>query len=608
MGIHWSCLDSDEYIHLDYPNGQNVKFGPGCIPFCCATGRKYKKPRLKDTEYLVVEHLQPEEGQEMVEVISGPILYEPTDPYIKMGEKKSKISLKKDQYIIVEDKKTGNRVIEEGPKLYTPGAFERCSDIQSKPKLTDTQYIVIKNEENGRKRVVTGPLLYTPGPYEQISRVQDMIVLNDTDYIYITHTDTGKIDIVVGPTKVTPGPYDKVSKTFEKIVLELGEYIKIVDRNTGQIRTEIGPATIILKQYEKIIDKKRKAIEINEHNAVYIKNIDNGEYELIKMEEEPFIFFPTPTQEIIERRKKIRLEERQAMVIKNKDGEYNVITGQSKNRAFFLPPYCDIYQQEWSTDLQKNHEQVKRVKIFDLKPLYMDYELLIITRDQVEIIIDINICWKIADIELMINTTEDPPEDICKHAQSQILSATSRIDMKTFIDSFNEIVHGAVQKNDKFYTDRGVEIVRIEITGRRCKDPETQKLFQQIISEKTARIKNIEKKQGENEVIELTLKGEVEQEKIRGEIVSVKKGYMREEAKADGEADADKVTNFISNLPEDMTKQEKLEVYYDQQNTERLSLLAKNVPQLNVHSKDIPVKYMNLNYSKHVPNIVPMEE
>jgi len=45
--------------------------------------------------------------------------------------------------------------------------------------------------------------------------------------------------------------------------------------------------------------------------------------------------------------------------------------------------------------------------------------------------------WRIIDVEKMILKTEDPPEDICHHAQSQILSDISRTDMKEFMESFN---------------------------------------------------------------------------------------------------------------------------------------------------------------------------
>jgi hypothetical protein len=84
----------------------------------------------------------------------------------------------------------------------------------------------------------------------------------------------------------------------------------------------------------------------------------------------------------------------------------------------------------------------------------------------VEIYLDLNFFWQIVDVEKMVLKTDDPPEDICHHAQSQILSDISRTDMKEFMESFNEIVQSSISKDYVFYSERGVKLPRVEITGR----------------------------------------------------------------------------------------------------------------------------------------------
>ena len=602
MGCGYSCLDGDDSVLLDYPAGKRIKHGPGCFTFCCATPTKLKKITLTDTQFIKVEHMDlgPNDDQDIIEVIEGPCLYEQDDPYAKVSKVYNKVNLKNNEYIVVTNEKTGDKKSIHGPKLFTPGPYDEFDKKKSKPNLSDTQYIIITFTETGKKKVLKGPSLYDVGPYEECSNVMDMIVLNDTDYVYIVHTDTGRIDIVEGPGKVTPGPYDNVSEIHKKIVLQHDEYTKIVDSNTGIIRVEKGPATVVLKQYENKIDDINKAIEVNEHTAIYILDTGSGEYDLIQMDKggKPFMFFPSPFEQIIEKREKIRLEEKQAMVIVDRDGQYIIMRGDTDNRSFFLPPYCNILEQEWSDDLQKNHDKIRKVSRFDLRPQYMDFEFLIRTKDNVEIFLDLNFYWQIIDIHKMINTTEDAPEDICKHAQSQILQSISLVDMKEFMESFNAIVQDAVSKDDDFYSSRGVKLLRIEITGRRCKDDETERNFQDIIKEKTDRIKNLEKEEGRNEVKKEKLKGEVDQEKIQGEIISVKRGYMRNEAAADGEAEADHIANFLCNLPDDITYEQKLQIYYDKQNTERLKLLSTSGTSLYVTPEDVDLKIMNMNYQK----------
>lgn len=43
----------------------------------------------------------------------------------------------------------------------------------------------------------------------------------------------------------------------------------------------------------------------------------------------------------------------------------------------------------------------------------MDYEFLVRTADNVEIILDVSIFWQITDLYKLVLVTQDPPEDIC---------------------------------------------------------------------------------------------------------------------------------------------------------------------------------------------------
>ena len=563
MGNCIACLDDDQLVVVNYPAGKDVKHGPGCFSFCCASLDVQRKITLKDTEYVVVTHMDvgddPENPRDIIEVISGPCLYELDDPYATI------------------------------------------SKVKQKPSLTRTQYLRVTDKKTGEKKVVSGPLVYVPGPYDEFERIQNVVVLNNDEYVYVTHEDTGTIEIVEGPTKFIPGAHDVFTQKKKKIALEHDEYVRIVDNNSGVIRVERGPSTVILQQYEKTIGNKQKAFEVNEHFGVYIKNTQTGNYDLITMGEknQPFMYFPEPIHEIVERREKIRLKHTEVMVLVDREGRYSIMKGDGPNRTFFVPPYCDILGQTWSTDLAKSKSKVQKVKRFDTRPQFMDFEFIIRTKDNVEIYLDLNFFWRIVDVEKMILKTDDPPEDICHHAQSQILSDISRTDMKEFMESFNEIIQTSISKDDTFYTERGVELIRVEITGRRCKDDETERNFQEIIKEKTNRIKNLEQREGENEVKVAELKGKIEAEKLQGEVVKVQKGYMREEARTDGESDADKITNFLNNLPDNLTNEDKLKIYYDSKNTERLKLITINLAKTNtplyITPKELDMRIMNVN-------------
>lgn len=611
MGNCISCMDADEYVLLDYPNGKEIRHGPGITSYCFATGKKHKKVRLNNDQYVEIKHLVPnEKTNNLIEVVSGPILYKPTDPYATISPPKQKYILTADDYIIVTDI-NGVMTTIEGPTLYTPKANDQVSALYKKIKLSATQYVIITSETNGRRQVLVGPLLYSLQPLEVSSKVTDMLVLNITDYIYVSHTDTGIIDIVEGPMKFVPGPYDKVSNVHKKIMLKNNEYIKIIDNNTGIIRVVTGPATIVLKQFEKTLDDVKKAHEINDLEAVYLFDTTSGAYELIT---DHGMFVPTPVQNVIEIRKKIRLELNEAMVIIDKKGKYIIMKGNDDTSAFFLPPYCTILEQNWTNNPEKyESSKLPRISRFDMRPQYMDFEFLIRTKDNVEIYLKLNFYWQVIDIHKMITNTHNCPYDICIHAQSEILSSISRVDMDKFMESFNEVVHSAIIDDDCFYDIRGVKLIRVEITGRRCKDPDTEKNFQEIIKKKTDRIKNLEQQHGSNEVKLAEIQGQIEQEKLTGDLVSVKNSYIRRESSQTGESQGAKISNFLDHLPKELSIDQKILIYLDTQNTERVKDVT-HTPGLKLYvtPKDLDIKMINVNYPEskfdHIDTKIPLFE
>ena len=595
MGNCVSCLDADEYVLLDFPAGREIRHGPGITAYCFANGKKFKNLRINNDQYIEVKHLVPDQVTgNLIEIISGPALHKINDPYATISELKAKIRLTIDEYIIVKDI-NGVMMTIEGPTLYTPRANDQWSPIQKKIKLNATQYVVLTSEIDGKRTVLIGPLLYSPKPLEHASVIMDMIVLNNTDYIYVTHTDTGKIDIAEGPMKFTPGPYDGISDINQKIILKNNEYIKIVDNNTGIIRVVTGPATIVLKPFEHALGDITKAHEINDLEAVYIFDTTTGAYELITQHG---MFVPTGVQNFIEVRKKIRLELNEAMVIIDKTGKYIIIRGNDNTSAFFLPPYCNILEQNWTNNPEKfNGISLPKISRFDTRPQYMDFEFLIRTKDNVEIFLKLNFYWQIIDVHKMITNTHNCPYDICIHAQSEILSSISRVDMDKFMESFNEVVHNAISDDNSFYDVRGVKLIRVEITGRRCKDTDTEKNFQEIIKKKTDRIKNLEQQHGSNEVRLAEIQGQIEQERLTGELVSVKNGYIRRESSQMGESQGARVSNFLDHLPRELSIDQKMLIYLDTQNTERVKDVT-HTPGLKLYvtPKDLDIKMINVNY------------
>merc|ERR1712038_1663196 len=91
-----------------------------------------------------------------------------------------------------------------------------------------------------------------------------------------------------------------------------------------------------------------------------------------------------------------------------------------------------------------------------------------------------------------------------------------------FMTKFNVIaqeVHEADKTN--FYSQRGVKIHSLEVTGYRCAESSTALILEQIIQETTNRMNKLQQQESENEVQLQEIKGDIEEEKARSELITI---------------------------------------------------------------------------------------
>ena len=183
------------------------------------------------------------------------------------------------------------------------------------------------------------------------------------------------------------------------------------------------------------------------------------------------------------------------------------------------------------------------------------------------------------------------------HTRSEILSQVAKYNMKEFMELPNSKLIDSVNsdKDDTFYESRGVNVIRVEVLQKHCKDPEIQKIFKQIIDEKTNRIKNIEKQEADNEIKLRNLTGQIDAEKLFGTLLKIKKENERQENQADGIAEGSRIQNFISNLGDDIPLEKKLQIYFDIQNSKRLEMLSHSKTTMYLTPKEVDTKVINVN-------------
>merc|ERR1711998_526549 len=341
---------------------------------------------------------------------------------------------------------TGVRSVDNGP-----GMFPYCcctnADKRNAYVLNDGEYVRIESDVDGSLRVVAGPTVCWLDPRDNLHEgvgPQRAPVLSQEEYLVVTETLTGEKTNVEGPKLFVPGPHQRCSENRKALNLGKNEYVRIKDE-MGKFRVIPGEARVIPLPLEEVINGIQKAINVDAHTAVLVRNENDGSLQLVTMESHfgglPGIFIPDPYQKIIETRKKIILEEFQNMAFKDRDGQFHYRSGKrSDERSFFLEPFCEKVVQEWSTDLKKEHASFENMWCFDMRPSYMKYEFNCRTIDNVELVVDVSFYWQILNIKSMIEHTADAPGDICTHARSKIIQSVSNTTLMQFLESFNDIM------------------------------------------------------------------------------------------------------------------------------------------------------------------------
>lgn len=157
----------------------------------------------------------------------------------------------------------------------------------------------------------------------------------------------------------------------------------------------------------------------------------------------------------------------------------------------------------------------------------------------------------------MVAMTGDAPGDICNHARSQFIQLISKVKLAEFMEDFNSIarrVHtgesegGAAATTDSFYAARGIKIHSLEVTRYACTNASTAGILEQIIAETTNRMNRLSQQESENEIRMKQMRGEIEQEKLNGDLLAIKHEHACEEARIVGASEAARVKKFIEGL------------------------------------------------------------
>eukprot|EP01062_Namystynia_karyoxenos_P072026 TRINITY_DN678_c0_g1_i1.p1 TRINITY_DN678_c0_g1~~TRINITY_DN678_c0_g1_i1.p1 ORF type:complete len:908 (+),score=354.07 TRINITY_DN678_c0_g1_i1:102-2726(+) len=543
-----------------------------------------QSPVLRKSEYCVVRDL--ETGRLRAEV--GPcVVALAALEELAQGAAPLPV-LKRGEFVKVKNTEDGQVRIEKGPQVVKLGAYDQLlgGGVRRLPVLQCGEYCRYANEEEGLVAVAHGPCVVDLGAHDEViaeegcpDGVRRCPDLSGDEYLVVRDDSDGTMRNVVGPQVFRPGPFDAFGRPQKIINLQRNEYVRIRDA-AGGLRVERGERRLVPDPLDTVAAGVERAVNVDEHHAVTVRNVDSGKLELVTAHG---LFFPSAYQEIVEVQERIVLEPYETVVCKDPSGVFYYASGdpsllqcrslvrvvdrtgsleaagpggallvasqgeQSPGACFFLPPHHQLVKQSWSTDLRKERATSEMVWKFDSRPSYMNYEFSCRTLDNVELVVDIYFFWRIIDVRAMVHSTADAPGDTCTHARSMIMQQISKIKLMEFLERFNEVVRSACLE-DPFYAERGIELMSAEVLRFECSSAETNQILREIIQETCDRLKRTERQRGENEVAMERLTGEIAEERKRQELVEVRKSHLRVEARIEGEAEGTRIAAFLSKL------------------------------------------------------------
>jgi len=553
-------LKEGQYVKVqDGSTGDiRVEYGPAVVDLGGHENLVHEvrdSPMLQQAQYCIIRN----EKTGDMRAVHGPLV-------VKLGQYeeieqdvKNLPVLRRGEFVKVKNTEAGEMRVEKGPAVVSLGVRDHVlGGVRRQPVLQRGEYCRIENDIDGAVRVAHGPCEVELDAHEELitdesyqTGIRKCPDLSGDQYLTVRDDSKGTQHNVVGPILFRPGPYDVFGEAKRLVNLGRNQYVRI--RNIeGGVRIEKGEQRLIPDPLDVIERGVEQAVEVDEHRAVLIRNIDTGKLELVTKHG---LYFPTPYQEVVKVQNKIVLEPYQTVVIKDEAGAFYYASGNPELPSedvgpgpnFFLPAYHKLYTQRWATDLRKEGSTYQDVSVFDMRPSYMNYEFTCRTLDNVELVIDVAFFWGIIDVRAMVNSTADPAGDTCTHARSCIMQQISRIKLMDFLEGFNEIVRKACLGDD-FYGKRGINLLSAEVLKFECTSKETQQILSDIIQETCDRLKRTERQRGENEVAMARLEGEIDEEKKRQELVEVRKSHLRVEARIEGEADGTRIAAFLAKL------------------------------------------------------------
>eukprot|EP00405_Crypthecodinium_cohnii_P054627 CAMPEP_0206630724 /NCGR_PEP_ID=MMETSP0325_2-20121206/67739_1 /ASSEMBLY_ACC=CAM_ASM_000347 /TAXON_ID=2866 /ORGANISM="Crypthecodinium cohnii, Strain Seligo" /LENGTH=572 /DNA_ID=CAMNT_0054155629 /DNA_START=153 /DNA_END=1871 /DNA_ORIENTATION=- len=423
------------------------------------------------------------------------------------------------QYCIIQDVLTAELRVVEGPGLVFPGAYEDVISVKSKIFLEVDQYIRITNNRTGDERIVQGPTVVTPEATEVWGDIQEVVYLTAGQAVLYRNRWTGDqtLETVCSTSSQiwVPSALQEVVDVRELIYVLPHEAMVIRDVNgimtvyngavagtmEGQCQASTGNGrAFFLPAYSKILRMTWSSYRNpNEEATDDTSTTDNSTRRLSDVQPKkslpPLAWHEDENADYLDR------DIVSKRPIKDMVYEFNRHTLARRLESIYVDQVSNIVSSAPKTTVTN----------IDLRTQKAFFSFQVQTSDNVRLLLNGTIFWQIMDVSKMIQKTADPVNDVWFKCRSVLNAAVSTATLSVFISSFNDIVEYAFHSTQTaaFWSERGLELQSIEVTGYSPIDEETAATLQSMIRQNVQRINDLQIQETDNDVAAAALKADI---------------------------------------------------------------------------------------------------
>lgn len=585
-------LGKDEQLRVVRFTETTVHNGPQTIvlpPFTYRSAEVIRASSLGEMDYLKIK----DKVAGNVKVVRGPKLLF-LDAYEQISASGTGVTLTKTEYLIVEDQMSGESRTVKGPTVWFPAEYESITGKRTAIALQEDEYIRISDSSTGQRKVQQGKCLFFPEPTQKVEGgVRKAWTLQANEYVRLLDSVSGKITVHRGESTVFPAPHEELldGDKMEAIELKVDEYVKIMNQTNGEIRVASGPVLVFLGANDKVLDNgKKKAVQVDDQVAVLVRDLSTGQLRLVK---EKKLYVPGANEVVDDVRPLVMLADHEAIIIKDKDGILHFHYGDPAKadadhpRSFFVPPHAEVVELQWSGGLRRAKRDLK-IKRFDCRPQFMWNEIDCRTKDNVELVLETTLFWEAMDLAQMVKQTGNLPGDIYNQLRSLFIKYVAQHSLKEFMSSLHIISKTIFDEDPAFFTARGVKIHSLNVTKYCCAEKRTSEILQQIIEESTNRLNRLSQAESENEVKIFKMQGQIEQEKLNGELLDIQHEHSKNEAQVGGQSEAERSAAFLKCLEKEVPKlEDRMHMWQVLRKTDALSVISTGGASLFYTPNDV---------------------